>query len=77
MNSKTTELTITRICNDEGRDSFWVKGTLGSALIEYRDGFWHIDQRTGGDSRECRTDRDSALMWAVSLCSTVLGCTYY
>ena len=68
----TTELTITRVSEDIGPDSFIVKGRLGSAYIERGDnGLWHITQRTGGDSRESRTNRDDAMLWAITLCSTV------
>jgi hypothetical protein len=68
----TTDLTITRVSEDIGPDSFIVKGKLGSAYIERGDkGLWHINQRTGGDSREARTNRDDAMLWAITLCSTV------
>ena len=68
----TTDLTITRVSEDTGPDSFIVKGKLGSAYIERGDDcLWHINQRTGGDSRESRTSRDDAMLWAITLCSTV------
>ena len=68
----TTDLTITRVSEDTGPDSFIVKGKLGSAYIERGDkGLWYINQRTGGDSREARTNRDDAMLWAITLCSTV------
>ena len=69
----TTDLTIPRVSEDIGPDSFIVKGKLGSAYIERGDkGLWYINQRTGGDSRESRTNRDDAMLWAITLCSTVL-----
>jgi hypothetical protein len=68
----TTDLTITRVREDTGPDSFIVKGKLGSAYVQRGDdGLWNIDQRTGGDSREARTKRDDAMLWAITLCSTV------
>lgn len=68
----TTDLTITRVSEDTGPDSFIVKGKLGSAYVERGDnGLWHINQRAGGDSRETRTNRDDAMLWAITLCSTV------
>lgn len=67
----TTELTITRVSEDTGPDSFIVKGKLGSAYVERGDdGLWYINQRAGGDSRETRTNRDDAILWAITLCST-------
>lgn len=73
-----TELTITRVVNDTGPDSFWVKGKLGRAFVGLQqDGLWHIDQQTGGDVRQARTDRDTAMMCAIHICSTVLKGTYY
>ena len=68
----TTDLTITRVSEDTGPDSFIVKGKLGSAYVERGDnGLWQISQRIGGDSRESRTKRDDAILWAITLCSTV------
>lgn len=68
----TTDLTITRVSEDTGPDSFIVKGKLGSAYVERGDdGLWYINQRAGGDSRETRTNRDDAILWAITLCSTV------
>ena len=69
---KTIDLTITRVSEDIGPDSFIVKGKLGSAYVERGDnGLWYITQRIGGDSRESRTKRDDAMLWAITLCSTV------
>ena len=68
----TTDLTITRVSENTGPDSFIVKGKLGSAYVERGDnGLWYINQRIGGDSRETRTNRDDAMLWAITLCSTV------
>jgi hypothetical protein len=68
-----TELTITRVSNDTGHDSFIVKGVYGSALIERGDDcLWYIHQRTGGDSHESRIKRDEAMLWAMTLCSNAI-----
>jgi hypothetical protein len=69
---KTIELTVTRIREDIGHDSFIVKGKLGSAYVERQDnGQWLIQQHTGGNSFESRFNRDDAIAWAMKLCSTV------
>ena len=69
---KTIELTVTRIREDIGHDSFTVKGRLGSAHVERQDnGQWLIQQRAGGNSFESRLNRDDAIAWAIKLCSTV------
>ena len=44
---KTIELTVTRIREDIGHDSFIVKGKLGSAYVELEDnGQWYISDST-------------------------------
>ena len=69
---KTIELTVTRIREDIGHDSFIVKGKLGIAHVERQDnGQWYIQQRTGGNSFESRLNRGDAIAWAMKLCSTV------
>jgi len=54
------DLTITRVSEDTGPDSFIVKGKLGSAYVERGDdGLWHITPLPDQDETIQADDKDS------------------
>lgn len=71
-----TCLSIRRIDNGAGIDSFIVSGVAGTAHVGCGDGrHWHIrffgSLATIVDSHEQRFDRDSAMLWAIFQCGGV------
>ena len=69
----TVELTMTRVSNDTGPDSFVMKGKGGLVNVDHEeDCLWHV-RNSNGDVHLCRTTRDDAVALGINLASTAFS----